>query len=83
IMIGFHFYRCLLPSPLVDDSRVESWFWFDDMGERLLLLTGIKGDHNCSLQFGIFERSVVVETKANRRTNGMLTHVLHSCNELR
>ena len=33
-MIGFHFYRYLLPSSLVDDSRVESCLWFDERGER-------------------------------------------------
>ncbi|KAH9672474.1 hypothetical protein KPL70_017740 [Citrus sinensis] len=42
-MIGFHFYRYLLPSSLVDDSRVESWLWFDERGERKLLLVCKEG----------------------------------------
>ena len=35
-MIGFHFYRYILPSLLVDDSIVESCLWFDERGERKL-----------------------------------------------
>ena len=42
-MMGFYFYRCLLPSPLADDSRVESCVWFDDMGETMLLLVCKEG----------------------------------------
>ena len=42
-MIGYHFYRCPLRSPLTDESKAKSCFWFGDMGETMLVLLRKEG----------------------------------------
>ena len=43
LWLDFTFYRCILPLPLVDDSRVGNCLWFDEREERMLLLVCKEG----------------------------------------
>ena len=67
-MIGFDFYRYLLPSPLVDDSRVESYLWFDERGEKRLLLVCKK------MYFG--EKIVCLANVDKKKLRGLIMKIV-------